>query len=361
MMVIIELVAVLILTVVAIDANEISKTKLLIIDRKQMIEEAGCTFFEAKQFLRKHVCTLPHYDVYEPPNDMDGQTNVDVDFWKPPKILEINEKKNRITIQVVQFVEWQDSRIKINISSMPRMSQDSSYIKFTPGMVEKIWHPYLDLHIDNLRERKSISEPHWFEPVGIVRCPWMRKCKTKSQETVLFSNTDWRITIFCMFDFSSFPFDTQRCNFRQIVWSSDKNLKLFIYPPFAPLYTVNITRKILDWNYEVSGFEAKIVPVGNIVDPSTELQLSNASDFGFNIELTRIFRPYLFQYYLPTAAIVIVSHISFMIPLSSIPGRVALMVTQFLTLTNIFILNVVRKSGRNIEISLFKDIIMFFY
>ena len=123
-----------------------------------------------------------------------------------------------------------------------------------------------------------------------------------------------------------------------------------MYPPFVPIYTVNITRKIDDWSYEVSGFEAMIVPVGTIVDPSTELQRSNASDFGFNIELTRIFRPYLFQYYLPTAAIVIVSHISFMIPLSSIPGRVALMVTQFLTLTNIFILNMVRKLERNIII-----------
>ena len=349
MVALIKLLVVLILAEVVIDSNATPKTEVPIIDRKQMIEEAGCTFFEAKQFLRKHVCTLPHYDIYEPPNDMDGQTNVYVDFWKPPKILEIDEKKNRITIQVAQFVEWQDSRIKMNTSSMPRMSQDSSYIKFTPGMIEKIWHPYLDLHIDNLRERKSISEPHWFKPVGILRCPWMRKCQTNTRATVLFSNTDWRITIFCKFDFSSFPFDTQHCDFRQIDWSSDESLKLFMYPPFAPFYTVNITRKIDDWSYEVSGFEAMIVPVGTIVDPSTELQRSNASDFGFNIELTRIFRPYLFQYYLPTAAIVIVSHISFIIPLSSIPGRVALMVTQFLTLTNIFILNMVRKSGRNIE------------
>ena len=350
MVAIIKLLVVLILAVVVIDANATPKTKVPIIDRKQMIEEAGCTFFEAKQFLRKHVCTLPNYDVYEPPNDMDGQTIVDVDFWKPPKILEINEKKNRITIQVVQFVEWEDSRIKINTSAMPRMLHDTSYIKFTPGMIEKIWHPYLDLHIDNLRERKSISEPHLFEPVGILRCPWMRKCHTNLRATVLFSNTDWGITIFCKFDFSSFPFDTQRCEFRQSVWPSDENLKLFIYPPFAPIYTVNITRKVDDWKYDVSGFEAMLVPVGTIVDPSTELQLSNASEFGFNIELTRIFRPYLFQYYLPTAAIVIVSHISFMIPLSSIPGRVALMVTQFLTLTNIFILNMVRKLGRNIII-----------
>ena len=92
MVAIIELLVVLIMALVVIDANTIPKSMLLNLDRKQMIEEAGCTFSEEKQFLRKQVCTLPHNDGYEPPNDMDGQTNVDVDFWKPPKILEINEK-----------------------------------------------------------------------------------------------------------------------------------------------------------------------------------------------------------------------------------------------------------------------------
>ena len=40
---------------------------------------------------------------------------------------------------------------------------------------------------------------------------------------------------------------------------------------------------------------------------------------------------------MPCIAIVIATSFSFIIPLSAIPGRVALIVTQFLTLTNIFI------------------------
>ena len=58
---------------------------------------------------------------------------------------------------------------------------------------------------------------------------------------------------------------------------------------------------------------------------------------GFGIELKRIVLPYTLQYYLPCGCIVMVSFISFIVPLSALPGRVGLMVTQFLTLTNIFI------------------------
>ena len=58
---------------------------------------------------------------------------------------------------------------------------------------------------------------------------------------------------------------------------------------------------------------------------------------GFDVTLARMIQPYLFQYYFPSIAIVVVSQISFIIPLSAIPGRIGLIVTQFLTLTNIFI------------------------
>ena len=63
----------------------------------------------------------------------------------------------------------------------------------------------------------------------------------------------------------------------------------------------------------------------------------NDTFVGFEIELKRILSPYIFQYYLPCAAIVFVSQISFIIPPSSLPGRIGLLATLFLTLTNLFI------------------------
>ena len=59
--------------------------------------------------------------------------------------------------------------------------------------------------------------------------------------------------------------------------------------------------------------------------------------FGVEVEMKRQLSGYIYQYYLPSITIAIASSISFIIPLTAIPGRVALVGTQFLTLTNIFI------------------------
>merc|ERR1719154_327131 len=52
--------------------------------------------------------------------------------------------------------------------------------------------------------------------------------------------------------------------------------------------------------------------------------------------LTRYVSTYIITYYLPSGLFVIVSWISFLIPMDVIPGRMALLVTLFLVLVNIF-------------------------
>ena len=94
--------------------------------------------------------------------------------------------------------------------------------------------------------------------------------------------------------------------------------QMFLYDPtYQTLYSTK--------HYKAHGFDVTI----SFHNESNEI--------GFDIELTRIVLPYILQYYLPCCCIVMVSFISFIVPLSALPGRVGLMVTQFLTLTNIFI------------------------
>merc|ERR1719273_2616676 len=64
--------------------------------------------------------------------------------------------------------------------------------------------------------------------------------------------------------------------------------------------------------------------------------LGNYSLSGFEMILHRYVSHYLITYYLPSGLFVIVSWISFVVPPDVIPGRMALLVTLFLVLVNIF-------------------------
>ena len=57
---------------------------------------------------------------------------------------------------------------------------------------------------------------------------------------------------------------------------------------------------------------------------------------GFRVVLKRHSVKYLFTYYLPSTLFVITSWVSFLIPPEVVPGRMALLVTLFLVLINIF-------------------------
>ena len=57
---------------------------------------------------------------------------------------------------------------------------------------------------------------------------------------------------------------------------------------------------------------------------------------GFELILTRKLSRYIITWYLPSGIFVIVSWISFLIPPEIVPGRMALIITVFLVLVNIF-------------------------
>ena len=312
-------------------------------DLMKYLKETGCPPRNINQFILNNVCLMPHYQSHEPPENANGKTLVGVDyFYHGAPIIELEEKRNRITAQIFEYIEWEDPRIKVNFSSMKNMLYSTNWIRFPPKIATKIWHPILDLGTMDMQEWKSLNDPLWFYSLGINKCPWMRDCSLSPNATKLYAQKHWRATLLCKFDFSSFPLDTQRCKFRQTFEASMGVVNLFMYSPFSSAYIVNVSRPVPDLKYIGNGFEITITPVGALVDSNTIMQ-NHTGDFGFDITLQRIIQPYVFQYYFPCAAIVIICHISFIIPLSAVPGRVALIVTQFLTLTNIFIHQMVRQ------------------
>ena len=62
----------------------------------------------------------------------------------------------------------------------------------------------------------------------------------------------------------------------------------------------------------------------------------NYSVAGFELTLRRKMMHYIITCYLPSGMFVVVSWISFLVPPDIVPGRMALLVTVFLVLVNIF-------------------------
>ena len=152
--------------------------------------------------------------------------------------------------------------------------------------------------------------------------------------TTVLSIIEWSVTVSCGFDFSDFPFEKNDCTFKMIATNvnvSLNHLTSFAKKLFRP-------QKL---NYKAEGFKIEMKPFGNC--KTLPVFETITTFFGFKVQMKRQVRKYLFQYFIPCLAVVIASSFSFIIPLSAIPGRVALVVTQFLTLTNLFIHHMVRK------------------
>ena len=117
----------------------------------------------------------------------------------------------------------------------------------------------------------------------------------------------------------------------QNTWKFDSQSVIFVLDP-AP----NDTDGYHQVNsYQAENFKMMIEFFDNGID-------NGNNTIGIMIEMCRLQTSFLYMYYIPCITIVLVSLIGFVIPVTAIPGRVGLLVTQFLTLTNLSIHQMVR-------------------
>ena len=133
-------------------------------------------------------------------------------------------------------------------------------------------------------------------------------------------NFEARATVFCDFNYFRYPMDTQTCDF---VMSSAY--------PFPDIVIFKLESSEFGTTFNNSNTD------DFILDITFNDIVNGFSGISFVLRLERCLLPYMMKYYLPCMAMVIVSFISFLLALNSIPARVALLVNVFLTLTNILI------------------------
>ena len=267
-------------------------------------------------------CVETGYKANYPPIN-DGVLNLYTTF-SHQKVLTVNEIDQTVTINIKESTTWEDRRIFTSFSRNNSFFGYRNAIELSPLALHgayPIWIPTWFLHIFNLKEWKSL-----FAPVFLSELGFMEDNPFNVNVTLVNASLEWKVTIFCNFDFEAFPFDTQTCPYR----IRNSGSPLIRNTLFDPEHKYHYERR-----YDACGFNVITELVGN--DYLKGNQNESMDRIGFNITMKRIIQPYLFQYFLPCMAIVVVSFISFLVPLTAIPGRIALVVTQFLTLTNIFI------------------------
>ena len=311
--------------------------------KREAIENAGCPFIEVEQMLVQDVCLWPNYQSNELPVSGDNR-KVTIDLQELT-VLEINEDSNEVRFQIKQYLTWCEPRMSANFTNI--LSTNIPYIKLTSQNVDKLWYPDLDIRTDGLLEWASLYTPDLFKEIVISPKNTKRNCE---DATAVLAWKEWKATIYCKFDFSSFPFDTHVCTFLQELDQTSLAILMLKYEEDSLMLTD-----------EVLGFSTNISLIGECGENATD-------GVGFDITLTRIVSPYIFQYYLPSIACVLTTQVSFMIPLRSIPGRVSLIVIVLLALINILIdlfsNNAAGKSmnalGLYILVSLFFEILVLF-
>ena len=268
----------------------------------------------------KGVCILRDYQVNDRPI-REALTPVLI-YDHMTKISAVNEETRTLELDVVMGFIWEDARIKSHFSDKRDIRKLPSITKYDDPF---IWLP--PIYIQNLKSLSYLNDPIKFNWITLLLSRPDSKVFPHNK-TLIYAAIEWHVTICCEFDFSKYPLDDQACEF------------------LIRLYDSNITRGDMPWigNSRLSknavkthGYEATKIDAPPTLGKWPMEILIEYGDLRYEINLKRIKTPYLYQYYLPCASIVFASCLSFIVPISAIPGRIALVVTQFLTLTNLFI------------------------
>ncbi|XP_023331019.1 gamma-aminobutyric acid receptor subunit rho-1 isoform X1 [Eurytemora carolleeae] len=273
--------------------------------------------FKCSAGISKSICLPDEYSKFELPFvDSTNEIYIGIDI---DEVLRINDKDYSITFSTYFNVEWVERRLTVRkdwLDQMGHIENSSEPLNMPMNLefVKDLWLP--NIFIYNLKTFKVI------DVLSKMAGLWIN-----TNKKILYSQQT-HITFICPMRFDKFPLDTQRCKFQVGSYSYDDSKMMFITQ--SAQYQKNGRNTIaLDYDIEIEPLQ----PLDMILDYGN---LGNFSLSGFEMVLTRYVSTYIITYYLPSGLFVIVSWISFLIPMDVIPGRMALLVTLFLVLVNIF-------------------------
>ena len=272
------------------------------------------------KLLEKGACLEAGYRSWVVPDK--GLTRVHSTI-KAPFLRTIGLRENLVAIDYILTLSWIDRRIKTNFSLESGMNETGMAIKVS--QLNKIWKP--DIYIFH---RSSFLDPYGTRSTVSLKLYSLQnfnellkmnleQINAEKDSTVIEFESEYRSRIYCSFDYSMYPMDRHICTLKLGSRSSSSTLMLHTHDSDESIPI-----------YSAAGF--------NIISTLFDGKINNGSNtIGVKMEMNRRLQSFILKYYAPATAIVTVSEISFLIPVAAIPGRIGLLVTLFLTLTNVFI------------------------
>ena len=242
------------------------------------------------------------------------------------KVRAVDAREGTVSVDFTLRMRWSDPHIKTNFSSR---NKENRGIALSPSDITAIWTPDTDLYILNRRSFKF--EEEW---ASVKSCTILateefsqvdaaKNTGNQTSTTTVEMRYEIKSTVYCHFDHSRYPMDTQMCN---VSFGSGSSEAIF------ELYGAKNTSHSVAANFDMS------------ITFFDEQLNEGSNTIGMHIKMSRKLKPFILKYYIPCIAIALVSELSFVIPVTAIPGRVGCLVTLFLTLTNLFIHQMVRRN-----------------
>jgi len=255
------------------------------------------------------------------------------------EISNINDKAQSMVISMYFAVAWEEPRMVINQSSTDWNDERTGpvdEVNESPETLRYLWFPELEIYGLETFGKQSVLK----EMAGVR----IMKNRTINYELGV------RITISCRMNFDDYPLDAHTCQFQV---GSYYDTKETVTCKAHFLYDAERQRSLqhfLTIEDLPEQYHTVVIPSGNY------------SACGFQVRLQRKQMQSMFQVYLPSCMFVIVSWVSFMVKPEVVPGRMAMLVTLFLVLINIF--NSVREqapiSSRLNAVDLYLVVCIFF-
>ena len=296
-----------------ISDNSIRKTiyKNLTERKDEASKECKCNDTEYSEILVikrqpvKCACMIKGYEADEAPGENDYTTIYNK--FESISVLNIREEQKTVAVNIILSYKWEDPRI--NATSQENMNE-ISFAGVSPRKKLSVWQPSRSSYLSDNNDEMT------FENIG-----FLLDDSLNGNGTVLRAVLSWRLTLMCDLNFEWFPFDNHSCKFR--LNSKDSgNLREVLYE-----HENQMTMELPNFN----SFSVVAKMIG-----SHDNDRNYSKHIGFDIEMMRQTEPYMFEYYIPSIIIVCIASISFIIPVTAIPGRVGLVVTLLLTHINLF-------------------------